>query len=209
VESVSPEKQDNYKVAEDLAWEGLSKRDPAEVARVTFSRLADTGKIELAFAGETYRIDVEKREVCAADNDEVPIVRRILTLHYLVTAKDVPLTGKKVGFAQIPGASTYLGPFKGRVLRPLVKSFGNDVNELVEVGRRVGAVKREFGDASITVNAFPKVPITYVLWRGDEEFPAEGQVMFDASIVSFLPLEDIVVVSSEIVYSLLKLRTVR
>jgi len=38
------------------------------------------------------------------------------------------------------------------------------------------------------------VPITFVLWRGDEEIPPSGNVLFDASIPSYLPVEDIAVV---------------
>jgi len=203
---MSPERQNNYRIAEDLAWEKLGHMDLSEVARLSFSRPVDSLSIELEFIGEKYVVDVGKKTIRGGAG-EVPTVWCILILHYLVTAKDRPLTGKKIGFAQLPGAAGYLGPFKARVLAPLIKSFGNDVKELVRRGALIGGVKREFGDASITVNAFSKVPITYVLWRGDDEFPPEGQVMFDSSIVSFLPLEDIVVVSAEVVYALLKLRT--
>ena len=203
---VSPEKQNGYKIAEDLGWEKLAHKDLSEVARLSFSHLVDSWNIELEFIADKYVVDV-RQKVVRGGAGEVPMVWRILMLHYLVMAKDSPLAGKKIGFAQLPGAGTYLGPFKARVLAPLIKAFGDDVKELVHLGTRIGAVRREFGDASITVNAFAKVPITYVLWRGDDEFPPEGQVMFDSSIVSFLPLEDIVVVSAEIVYRLLKLRT--
>jgi hypothetical protein len=203
---MSPEKQDNYKIAEDLAWEKLSQKDLREAARASLSRLVDSANVEIEFIGEKYLLDVSQKSVRSASEGEVPIVWRILMLHYLVVAKDRPLTGRKIGFAQIPGAATYMGPFRARVLAPLIKNFGGDVKELTDAGRRIGASRREFGDASVTVNVFAKVPITYVLWRGDDEFPPEGQVMFDSSIVSFLPLEDIVVASSEVVYRLLKLR---
>ena len=204
---MTPEKQDNYKIAEDLAWGKLCKKDAGEVARLSASELVDLWNIEVEFISEKYVVDLKKKEIRSGGCGEVPIIWRILMLHYLVNAKDRSLADKKIGFAQIPGAAGYLGPFKARVLAPLIRGFGNEVKELVRVGQIIGGAKREFGDASVTIHAFPKVPITYVLWRGDEEFRPEGQAMFDASIASFLPLEDIVVVTSEIVYTLLKLKT--
>jgi len=43
--------------------------------------------------------------------------------------------------------------------------------------------------------ALPRIPMTYVLWKGDEEFPATIQLLFDKSVEGYLSLEDIVVVS--------------
>jgi hypothetical protein len=37
------------------------------------------------------------------------------------------------------------------------------------------------------------VPLQYVLWEGDEEFPLSVQLLFDASVDHYLSLEDIVV----------------
>ena len=204
---MNPEKQNNYKIAEDLAWEKLRGKDLAEVARMSACGLVDSWNVEVPFISQDHVADLKKREIRGPGGGEVPVIWRILILHYLINAKDKPLAGKKIGFAQIPGAAGYLGPFRARVLAPLIKGFGHEVKGLIRAGELIGGVRREFGDASVTIHAFPKVPITYVLWRGDEEFRPEGQAMFDASIASFLPLEDIVVVTSEIVYTLLKLKT--
>ena len=38
------------------------------------------------------------------------------------------------------------------------------------------------------------MPMTYILWKGDEEFPATVQLLFDRSVEGYLSLEDIVVV---------------
>ncbi len=51
----------------------------------------------------------------------------------------------------------------------------------------------EIGDASFVLRAFPRVPLQYVLWEGDEEFPPSVQLLFDASVDHYLTLEDIVV----------------
>jgi hypothetical protein len=51
----------------------------------------------------------------------------------------------------------------------------------------------EIGDVSFVLRAFPYVPVQYVLWEGDDEFPPSVQLLFDASVDHYLALEDIVV----------------
>jgi hypothetical protein len=51
----------------------------------------------------------------------------------------------------------------------------------------------EIGDASFILRAFPRVPLQYVLWEDDEEFPPSAQLLFDACVDHYLSLEDIVV----------------
>jgi len=56
--------------------------------------------------------------------------------------------------------------------------------------------------------AFPNIPITYIYWNGDEEFPASVQVLFDSSIKDYLPLEDIVFLSEMLSWKLARLKGV-
>lgn len=60
------------------------------------------------------------------------------------------------------------------------------------------------GDASVLIWAFPRVPIGLVLWKGDEEFPPAGNILFDSSIPAYLPVEDIVVLTETVVWKLIK-----
>jgi hypothetical protein len=35
------------------------------------------------------------------------------------------------------------------------------------------------GDAAFTITALPRLPLTFVLWCADDEFPASIKVLFD------------------------------
>ena len=52
--------------------------------------------------------------------------------------------------------------------------------------------------------AFPRVPITLVLWRGDDEFPPDGNILFDRSISDYLTTEDVNVLCETIAWTLVK-----
>ena len=52
------------------------------------------------------------------------------------------------------------------------------------------------GDAAIVMDVFPRLPLTYVIWEGDEEMPANGTILFDQTAQYYLPTEDLVVVAA-------------
>jgi len=45
------------------------------------------------------------------------------------------------------------------------------------------------GDKGFALEVFPRVPLAYILWKGDEEFPPRIRVLFDSTIESHLPLD--------------------
>ena len=76
---------------------------------------------------------------------------------------------------------------------PLVRKFGRSAKWFKEIGIKLGGELGGVGDASFILKAFPYIPMQYVLWEGDEEFPPTVQLLFDASVDQYLSLEDIVV----------------
>jgi hypothetical protein len=70
---------------------------------------------------------------------------------------------------------------------------------LIERGGRLDGEVVGYGDAAMRFPVLPRVPITAILWRGDDELPPSGQILFDAGITGYLPLEDIVVASEMLV----------
>jgi hypothetical protein len=137
-------------------------------------------------------------------DEEVPLIWEILILHYLAGAKGTPLQEKMISFKELPGGSIYIDPFNKRTLKPLLKIFGNCPEMIIEIGKKFNGKKSSLGDYSITINAFPNIPITYVIWEGDDEFPPSGNVLFDASAPDYLHTEDYAYLASFTVYEMAK-----
>jgi hypothetical protein len=121
----------------------------------------------------------------------------ILILHYLTKAQGLPITGEWIAFRELPGGEIYNAPFTNRTIRPMVGRFGREPAKLIEAGERLGGRKETFGHASIRLEVFPMVPLCFVVWEGDEEIPASGQILFDRSASAYLDTEDLVVVAAE------------
>jgi hypothetical protein len=164
--------------------------------------------ISIPFINQDHLILFEPEvDVTLQGNGEpVPIPEKILILHYLLTARGESLQQNPITFRQVPEGPFYYSAFIRRALDPLAQTFGDEPQGLLDCGYHLGAVPDELGDASITLKPLPRVPVTFVIWGGDDELPPQANILFDESIVSYLPTEDIAVLSSMIVYRLIRIQ---
>lgn len=128
----------------------------------------------------------------------------VLWLHYLTSGGGGKPAGSLIAYRDVPGARFYEPKFYARAVRPIVKRFGKDAAALLKAGLSLGGVKADYGDCAVTLPCFPHVPVTYIVWRGDGEMPAEGSVLFDKSAANWFPAEDLVVLASLGAYELIK-----
>jgi hypothetical protein len=156
------------------------------------------------FLGGEYRVGYPGGTVERAGADRVPLEVQVLILHYLTGASGIPSNGRLISFKELPGGSIYTGPFAQRAVNPLVKIFGNVPDKLVEAAARLGGSKYNLGDVAVMVPFFPLIPLVYVLWLGDEEFPPSGNVLFDSTASSHLATEDYAVMAGMGVFELKK-----
>jgi hypothetical protein len=188
-------KQDHYEVAVRLAQEALRGMDPAERCEKSGAIYRpEAGRVEIPFLNRCAHLQWPEMALTWAGGEPVEVREQILLLHYLQTATGAPQTGEWISFAQVPGGEFYVGPFRQRSILRLAGAFGSRPEDLGPAAESLGGWRADLGDVSVTLPVFPRVPITFVLWRGDEEIAPSGNVLFDSSIPSYLPVEDIAVV---------------
>jgi len=150
------------------------------------------GKVMLLFLNRPYLVSLPDIEVSfQGTGGEVPLKDGILILHYLVSAKGTPATNRFVTFRELPGCASYYPVFNQLAIKPILDRFAREPELLVDAAASLGGIRASYGDASVTVNAFSRVPVTIVMRRGDEEFPPSCTVLFDANVSDYLPTEDI------------------
>lgn len=199
--------QYGYEQALALAGKQLGETaDIAGLCRRSGARCSP-GEISLDFIGRSYLITYPQVSISLVGSGEtVPIKDRILILHYLLSAKGTPLANRTVTFREIPDGNNYFAVFRKRAISPVLDFFGNKPEALVTNAEKMGGRKAEYGDSAATFDAFPRVPVTFVLWRGDEEFGAEGSILFDASVSDYLSSYAITELCEGIAWKLVRLK---
>jgi hypothetical protein len=189
-----------------LACDQLAKiGDIEEQCRRSGARYLGPHEIVIDYLNQPYHIRIPEGKIVLEDSGtETPLRDKILILHYFTGAKGTPATGKSIAYKQLQGGVSYFPAFSQRVIGPLVKNFGRGSELLRKAAAKLGGCEADYGDVSVTINAFDQVPITLVLWKGDEEVAPNGNILFDANISDYLSTEDVTVLCEIIIWKLVK-----
>ena len=202
---------DDYKQALEIGIKQLSDKNPnlvADYSGGTISGSPDKGlELSLRFLGQD--IVSPWPDLCFSkmnSKDELPIQQQVLLVHYLTGAwasGGAPVTGNWIAFQEVPDGRFYLDAFMKRAKIPLIKAFGQDPESMKDMATQAfDAMAADHGDVSVIIPALPLVPVSLILWRGDEEFPPEGNILFDQNISNILSAEDIAWLAGMVVYPL-------
>lgn len=189
-----------------LAFASLEPPKAAELAAVHYEpRDAGSGRFQIPFLSSTYLVtwpDGQQSQVGA--QKPVDIATQILLLHYLLTADGAPVNGQWISFRNLPGGLGYFGAFQGRASHRLARTFGQSRPTFEAAARALSGERLTFGDSSFLFRALPRVWLAVVLNLGDEEFPADANVLFDAAASHYLPTEDLAVLGGLLASNLVK-----
>ena len=128
-------------------------------------------------------------------------------LHYLngaCSSKCTEISGEWVSYQDIPDGRFYMDAFIKRAKDPLIKTFGFMAKKMVDIASQAyNAEPLDLGDYSVKVNALPTVPVALLIWEGDDEFPPDGNLLFDKTISNILSAEDIATLAGVVVYPMI------
>lgn len=196
----------NYTAAHEVALKKFRACSIEEMARCSGFFL-EGNSLLVDFIDGHYKVEYPSGTFVgvSTSDEELPIYTQILILHYLANLSDSLETGTLISYKELPGGSIYIQPFTHRAIDPLVRSFGANPESLLEVATRIGGQPNGLGDVGVTVRVFPRVPVTLILWKADDEFPASGNILFDSTAPLILPTEDFAVLASAVVFGLKRL----
>ena len=204
-------REDDYRNAAAIARSDLAEKDPVLLADRCGAGIVEEGggaSLELEFLGKRIRATWPDVGLSRPDSDEeVPIQQQVLLLHYLQGAwrsSGPPVVGDWMAFQDVPDGKFYQDAFQRRAKLPLLKAFGERPELLADLARTAyGAERIDLGDVAVAVEALPRIRVALVVWAGDEEFPPDGNILFDRNIASYFSAEDIAWLAGMIVYPLM------
>ena len=140
---------DDYKAAIALAAAELKKLNPKRLAsrsRGDFFFEGGQEGIILPYFGQGRRVSWPEIKVAPVDGSgDLPLTEQILILHYLLQTTGEALTGKNIDFRQVPEGSFYWSAFVSRAKKPLLETFGSDLELYLQVAAQMGGSPRLWG----------------------------------------------------------------
>jgi len=174
-----------YEAALNLAWQELENfRLPNNLA--------------IKFLSYEYALDFKERKVISSSSGTpAKDFISILILHYAVSKiKGLPLLSAEwVSFKELSGVEGYAAAFRQRAIEPIIKKYGKNPEGILDILEKFPAKRVNYADLAVVLEAFEGVPALITLWRGDEEFGPEANILFDKSISRIFCIEDIVVLA--------------
>jgi hypothetical protein len=165
-----------------------------------------TKAIVLSYLNETYQISLPDAAIQRQGSRRpVPLQGKLLILHYFLRAKGSPLSHKLITYKELTNGIGYYPTFYKRAVKPVVDCFGDRPEALISAAERLGGRQVAYGDTAVTIDAFSRVSLTWVLWQGDSELSTEGSILFDSTIADYLPTEDIAVLCQTVAWTLIRL----
>lgn len=200
---------DDYHNAFALALDELKDRNLHHVAGKSGAKILEEGdnfSLELPFIERLVRIDFPEGKFSDLNSeDEIPVQEKVLILHYLNKATGSRPNEDWIAYREVPDGSFYFAAFTGRAINPFKGTFGENAEILRELAPILEGKLIPEGDVGFIFTPFPHVPIKYLLWKGDDEFPPEANILFDRTVQEYLSAEDIAWLAGMIVYRLMGL----
>jgi hypothetical protein len=131
------------------------------------------------------------------------VSHKIVWLHYMTANGIQKQSGQLIAYREAAPALFYESNFDKRAVKPLVNHFGKESQKLISTATALGGQGTEQGDASVTINVLPYVPMTFIIWEGSEEFPPDGNILYDQTAKTWFAAEDLAVLASLAVYELI------
>jgi hypothetical protein len=175
-------------------WEALRQRDPVVLCENSLARSSSTDGFLLRFLGVELLVDIEHFRLCHQSDGRWERFRNTLVelicLVYLLNASPEPLSREMVSVEGLKDARFFQGPHE-LMIQPLLNRYADDLDGFKKAAEGLNGESLELADAAYGLWAFPKIPIYYLLWKGDEEFEPRLSILFDRSIESHLSADAI------------------
>lgn len=178
----------------DSYWEDLERGGIESLCKNALARIHPQFGLILPFLNKVLRVDIENRcllHQTHTDWEQIdnPLLE-LISLAYLLGAGPEPLWDEMISVKDLKNAHFFKGPHELKI-RPLLDRYGYDLDGFKGTADRLGGKALDMADAAYRFLVFPKAPLSYLLWRGDQEFEPRLSVLFDRSIENHLATDTI------------------
>ena len=168
---------------------------------------SDDGDLPIESFGRLYMISREDGRVRDVEKPDRKLsYQTVLSIYHLFyfSAKRPVNSGRFVPFRDVKRCAPFDPAFKKLILMPFARAFEGRKELLIEAGEKLGYKRIKYSDAGFEARAFECMPVQILFWDGDDEFPAQANILFDENITDFTHEETVVVIGENAVRSLVE-----
>jgi len=195
-----------FQIALERARADWSSADP-DLSATLAGCTRVPGGIIVPFFGAPHLVTHPAGEVLRQQEDGArpahPSVTIVL-IHYLLHADGARPAGEWLAFRDLPDALFYAQAFAGHAESALAGKFGRDLAGFQQSSVALGGLPLDLADAAYSFAALPRLPLAVLLWEGDDEFPGQARILFDANAGRQLPTEDLSGIGDWLAHRLLR-----
>jgi hypothetical protein len=175
-------------MGEEKVWDILSGIEPGDVcqgAQAVYDRTK--GIYTLKSFGWDIHVSPKDRNIFSDVSGSSVLLEKLgefstlSILHYLAGAKELPLAGQLVRPDNLKGGHLFSKGTHVLPLNALSEKYHADIDGFLLKGRTLGAEKLQYGDCAIKLLPMPRLPVTLIFWKGDDEFPPRSDLLFDST----------------------------
>lgn len=101
-----------------------------------------------------------------------------------------------VPFRDVRDASPFASAFEKHVLIPFAQTFAGRAELLQKAAESLGAVMIKHGDVGFILKCFACIPMQFLFWDADDEFPAQANILFDYGVTDYIHVESTVTLAT-------------
>lgn len=188
------EKISNYvKLCEDWA-DKFMKMDQENLRKRVPELKEENGFLTLIHFGRKYGISLNDGSICSMDGQREPDTTEMLNIYTLLgyAKEGAFFMNKWVPFADLRNARPFAPAYKIGETDVFGATFSGHEKELQEAFCKLGGKELPQGDVGYEIRAFECMPMRFFFWERDEEFEAQGNILFDYSATDFNHVESAV-----------------
>ncbi len=179
--------------------------DRAQVAERSGATLDQEGNLHVEFMRHEYVIDHTDWAVKRADGGTVPpSLTQSLILTYLYLSDGMLPIDRWMGFRELPNGLFYAQAFQGYTGVELVRELRGDVSAFKQASEMLHGTPVAIGGVGYVFQVLPRLKLAVIMWPGDDEFPAQAQVLFQETAPHYLVTDGLAIVGSLLIAQIVK-----
>ena len=175
-------------------WEDLRKMDMNRVCECSLAISHDSGGLLILFLNNDVLVDIENLCLWRIYPDRREKIDHslfeLVVLVYLLNVTHDLIGREMISVSDLKDAHFFQGPHTLKTA-PVLKRYGRDLTGFKNAAESLDGEFLDLADAAYKFSPFPKIPLYYLLWEGDDEFEPHLSVLFDRSIERHLSADAI------------------